>query len=498
MDVTEAPHEVDSTTLNVYTANIGGGLLGWAYFPRDHNDGRDTSDGVVSLDVSMPGGLDPDTASRGRTASATLTHEVGHWMMLEHTFAHGCGASGVTGWRTPKEAVPQVDCPVGADTCSAPGLDPIPNSWTTHVARVHERVHPGPGRADERRVGRGSGREGTAEPQRAGRLGHTECVLSLRISVPERLTDDVVSLLSTADYVTGLAVSRGDSLIPPGDVVTADIAREGANPVIDALRDLGVHREGTIRIEAVPTWLSHEAFEAERLAPGASADAVVWTQVGNRAYEESELNWTYLTFMVLATLIAGIAIVLDSQILVIGAMVLGPEFGPIAAIGVALVRRRMHLLGLATRTLVLGFAAGILATLVAALVGRALGWVTARDVSGPRPSTAFIYHPDRWSFLVAVIAAAAGVLSLTSARTGGLAGVFISVTTVPAAGNVALGMAFLQWNEVLGSGLQLAVNLTGMALAGWATLAIQARLWSRVPARRRAVRGWTMIGRPPD
>lgn len=323
-------------------------------------------------------------------------------------------------------------------------------------------------------------------------------MLSLRISVPERLTDDVVSLLRTADYVTGLAVSRGDSLIPPGDVVTADIAREGANPVIDALRDLGVHREGTIRIEAVPTWLSHEAFEAERLAPGASADAVVWTQVGNRAYEESELNWTYLTFMVLATLIAGIAIVLDSQILVIGAMVLGPEFGPVAAIGVALVRRRMHLLGLATRTLVLGFAAGILATLVAALVGRALGWVTARDVSGPRPSTAFIYHPDRWSFLVAVIAAAAGVLSLTSARTGGLAGVFISVTTVPAAGNVALGLAFLQWDEVLGSGLQLAVNLTGMALAGWATLAIQARLWSRVPARRRAVRGWTMIGRPPD
>ena len=67
---------------------------------------------------------------------------------------------------------------------------------------------------------------------------------------------------------------------------------------------------------------------------------MVWTQVGNRAYEDSELNWTYLSFMVLATLIAGVAIVLDSSILVIGAMVLGPEFGPIAAIGVALVRRR--------------------------------------------------------------------------------------------------------------------------------------------------------------
>ena len=71
MDVKEAPHEGDSTTLNVCTANIGGGLLGWAYFPRDCNDGRDTSDGVVILDVSMLGGLDPTRAGRGRTASAT-------------------------------------------------------------------------------------------------------------------------------------------------------------------------------------------------------------------------------------------------------------------------------------------------------------------------------------------------------------------------------------------------------------------------------------------
>ena len=134
-------------------------------------------------------------------------------------------------------------------------------------------------------------------------------MLSLRISVPEGLTDDVVSLLTGTDSVTGLSVLRGASVIPPGDVVTADIAREGANPVLDALRDLGVHREGTVRIDPVDTWLSHPAFEAEREAPGASADAVVWTQVGNRAYADSELNWTYLSFMVLATLIAGVAIV---------------------------------------------------------------------------------------------------------------------------------------------------------------------------------------------
>jgi len=210
----------------------------------------------------------------------------------------------------------------------------------------------------------------------------------------------------------------------------------------------------------------------------------VWAQVAQRSYDDSELNWTFLSFMTLATLIAGIAIVLDSQILVIGAMVLGPEFGAIAALGVALVRRRPLLLAVAARALVVGFLVAILVTCVAGLVGRALGWVTLDDITGNRPSTHFIYAPDKWSFIVAVLAAAAGVLSLTSAKLGGLSGVFISVTTIPAAGNVALGLAFGAWPEVLGSGLQLVVNLVGMALAGWATLALQRAVWSRVPAPR--------------
>jgi len=186
---------------------------------------------------------------------------------------------------------------------------------------------------------------------------------------------------------------------------------------------------------------------------------VVWVDVTQRAYEESELNWTYLSFMSLATLLASIAIVLDSQVLVIGAMVLGPEFVPIAALGLALVRRRRTLFGQDLRTLVVGFLVSILLATLFALAARAIGWVELSDVVGRRPQTDFIYQPDKWSFIVAIIAAAAGVLSLTSAKVGGLSGVFISVTTVPASGNVALGLAFGAWHEVTGSGLQLLLNL---------------------------------------
>ena len=121
-DMKTALHQGDSTTLNVYAADIGGGLLGWAYFPKAYNNGRDYIDGVVILDESMPGG------NAGKYAEGdTLTHEVGHWLMLEHTFKSGCSASGDFVADTPKEAYPQFDCPVGADSCPAPGVDPIHN-----------------------------------------------------------------------------------------------------------------------------------------------------------------------------------------------------------------------------------------------------------------------------------------------------------------------------------------------------------------------------------
>ena len=309
----------------------------------------------------------------------------------------------------------------------------------------------------------------------------------LRITSPADLTDQVIAVFTGDPAVSQLAIMRGASVEPAGDIVLADVAREAVNEVIDRLEALGVHESGTIHIDPVTAWVSRAGYDAERRTPGSSADAVVWADVTQRAYEESELNWTYLAFMTLATLLASIAIVVDSQVLVIGAMVLGPEFIPIAALGLALVRRRSNLFGLASRTLLIGFGFAIAATCAAALVARALGWVVAEDVTGERPGTDFIYSPDKWSFIVALIAAAAGVLSLTSAKIGGLSGVFISVTTVPAAGNVALGLAFGAWDEVEGSALQLALNISGMILAGWATLALQQVVWNRKARRRRRV-----------
>ncbi len=306
----------------------------------------------------------------------------------------------------------------------------------------------------------------------------------MRVNCPAHLSEQAQAVLTPAIGVSALSVIKGASSVPVGDLIYADIPRENANQVIQALRNIGVDREGTIVINDAPTWISQSAFEAERAAPGSGNDAVVWASVIERAYSESALTWTFISFMIFATTLAAIAIITDSIILVIAAMVLGPEFVAVASLGLALVRKRPNLFRQAVRTLAIGFAASI--AVVAALAGLAhlFGLIDVNDVNHLRPGTSFIYSPNIWSFLVALIAGAAGVLALTSAQSGGLVGVFISVTTIPASGDAALSIVFGRWSELAGSLTQLVINIGGMAIAGWITLSLQQQVWNRISARR--------------
>jgi len=310
-------------------------------------------------------------------------------------------------------------------------------------------------------------------------------VLHLQLRVPEPLTDRVVDLLTHDETVTNVAVFPGGYAKPPGALVLADVAREGANPVVAELRHLGLHHDGSIMLSEPATILSDATVAAEQAAPGDPDDGVVWDIVENRVRTESKLTWSYCSFLTLATLIAGTGRLLDQVILIIGAMVVGPEFSPVAAICVALARPRLTLLPHAARTLVLGFAVAILVAAPLWFVGRLIGLVDPHDVASGT-QTAFIISPDVWSFVIALLAGVAGVLSLTTSKSGPLVGVFISVTTVPAVGTIALCIGAGVWSEVTGAAIQLGVNILGMVMAGSLTLLTQRAIWSRIQSSRKA------------
>ena len=310
-------------------------------------------------------------------------------------------------------------------------------------------------------------------------------MLHLQLRVPNDITDRVVDLLCRDDTVTNVAVFPGGYTKPPGALVIADVAREGANPVVASLRDLGLHHEGSIMLSEPQTILSDATVDAEQAAPGDPDDGVVWDIVENRVRTESKLTWSFCSFLTLATLIAGAGRLLDQPILIIGAMVVGPEFSPVAAICVALARPRLSLLPRAVRTLVLGFAIAILVATPLWYVGDLIGLVDPAKAS-TGDLTSFIIHPDVWSFVIALLAGVAGVLSLTTSKSGPLVGVFISVTTVPAVGTIALCLGTGTWSEVAGAALQLGINILGMVVAGTTALLIQRTIWVRIQGTRKS------------
>ena len=308
-------------------------------------------------------------------------------------------------------------------------------------------------------------------------------MIHLRMVAPPALAERVLAVLEAEASVINVIHLPGASRSPSGDVILCDVAREDASVVLAELRDLGLAEQGTIAIETVDTAISTAARAAEHAAAGAPSDAVVWEEVESRTSESAELSGSFLAFMVLATLIAGVGILTDSVILIIGAMVVGPEFGPLAGVCVALVHRRLALARRSLTALAVGFPVAIVTTYAATLLIRAAD--QGPDELADHPATLFISHPDLFSVIVAVLAGIAGVLSLSTAKSGALIGVLISVTTIPAAANVGVAAAYRDWDEFRGATAQLGINLTAIVVAGVTTLGIQRAFYLR---RRRAAR----------
>jgi uncharacterized hydrophobic protein (TIGR00271 family) len=304
-------------------------------------------------------------------------------------------------------------------------------------------------------------------------------MVHLRIVAPADVAERALELLRVSESVYDVVHLAGAAIKPSGDLILADVAREDASVIVQDLRELDIPTTGSITIEAIETQLSDGARRAERHAVGLPGDAIIWQDVDSRTEELTELSATFVAFMVLAMLIATIGLILDQPILIIGAMVVGPEFGPLAGVCVGLVQRQRPLVRQSLAALAIGFPLGIAATVVFTLLLDAAGEVPGGFQPADHPLTSFVSRPDALSFVVAFIAGVAGTLSLTSAKSGALIGVLISVTTIPAAANVGVASAVGEWGEAGGALGQLALNLAAIVIAGVLTLFVERRLYVR-------------------
>jgi uncharacterized hydrophobic protein (TIGR00271 family) len=311
-------------------------------------------------------------------------------------------------------------------------------------------------------------------------------MVHLRIVAAREQAHAALALLEASDSVINVIHLHDVARKPDGDAILCDVVREDASVVIADLKDLGIHRNGTIAVELVDTAISHAADRAERQAVGAVADAVIWEEVTERTSEDSVISATYLIFIVLAALIASVGIYLNSPILIVGAMVVGPEFGPIAGFCVAAVQRRPDLAVRSLTALAVGFPLAIGSVVLSSLVFKATGITPDSFSAASHSLSETIASPDFFAAFVAFCAGVAGMLSLTTAKSGALIGVLISVTTIPAAANVGVSAAYGDWDSFAGSIEQLGLNIASLLAAGIITLAVQRAVFTRRRAAHEA------------
>jgi uncharacterized hydrophobic protein (TIGR00271 family) len=260
--------------------------------------------------------------------------------------------------------------------------------------------------------------------------------------------------------------------------VQFDLRQGSANAVFERLRGLGLDAEAPISVVQVDATLTARR-ESRGSGPLQQERAPVWELVEASIRAGEEYAPSFYILLTLAGLIGAVGILTNSQILVVGAMVVGPEYSAIIAVALAFGRRDTRSMRAGLLALFWGFLGAVVVTGVFALAVRAADLTPAAYRLGLRPVSALIGTPNVFSVVVATLAGIVGVVSLTEARANALIGVFISVTTIPAAADIGVSLAYRSWHEAAGSTLQLLLNVVLLLVVGAAGLAVQRRIWAR-------------------
>jgi uncharacterized hydrophobic protein (TIGR00271 family) len=308
-------------------------------------------------------------------------------------------------------------------------------------------------------------------------------MLRVRVVSPPGLTERLLGWLSTDPGVRNLVVLPGAARRPPGDVVQFDLLTRFANPVLRELRALPFDERGSVAVEDVAVTDGGDADAGGKAHFGEVAP--VWEVVESKIHAGGVYPPSFFVLLIIAGLIGAVGILTNSQILIVAAMVVGPEYGAIMATALGITKRDRRAVRQGLLALLAGFAMAVLASYLFGLVIRGIGHTPEPYEVGVRPVSALINSPNLFSVVVAVLAGIVGVVSLTESRANALIGVFISVTTIPAASDMGLSAAYGSWPEARGSTFQLLLNVVLLIAVGAVGLILQRFIWRSVTARTR-------------
>ena len=296
------------------------------------------------------------------------------------------------------------------------------------------------------------------------------------VSQPDR-TNGLLEALDSDPGVSSLVVLPGSARRSGGDAVQFDVGPGSANSVFQQLKTFTGGQGNPVAVEYVDATLGERPAPATKHFLMQRDLAPVWELVEARIRSDAVYAPSFYALLAIAGLIGSVGILTNSQILIVGAMVVGPEYNAIMGVALGLDRRARRPVLRGLLALLAGFGAAVLVTLLFGLAIRWSGHTPTLYSIGIRPVSSLINNPNLFSVVVAVLAGIVGVVSLTEARASALIGVFISVTTIPAAADIGLSLAYSSWGEARGSAFQLLLNVVLLIAVGAAALRAQRFIW---------------------
>jgi uncharacterized hydrophobic protein (TIGR00271 family) len=247
-------------------------------------------------------------------------------------------------------------------------------------------------------------------------------MLHIRVVSPPSVTGRLLGQLASLPGIQNLIVLEGAGHRPDGDAVLFDVYDNAANPVFRMLRDLGLDHDNPIAVEQVDASLTDTARQGKKISSPAGEIAPVWEMVEATIRRGSVYSPSFFILLTIAGLIGAVGILTNSEILIVGAMVVGPEYNAIIAAALGISQRDRRAVRDGLLALLSGFSAAIVVTLAFSAAVRAAGKAPEPFLEGVRPVSDLINAPNFFSVVVAILAGIVGVVSLTEARAGALIG----------------------------------------------------------------------------
>jgi uncharacterized hydrophobic protein (TIGR00271 family) len=203
------------------------------------------------------------------------------------------------------------------------------------------------------------------------------------------------------------------------------------------------------RGEKVRRWLSPTLTQFEQVEIERGAEASATTSLD------------YLVLIVVSAVLATFGLMLNSNAVIIGAMLVAPLMSPLIAFAVGMTLGKLDLVWRATIVLIQGIAAALLISIL-------IGWLSPTTIV-----TSEMAARGNPSLLDMGVALASGFIgAYATARKhipSALAGVAIAAALMPPLTTVGLGLAFGDLGLASGATLLFVTNIISIILAAWAT-----------------------------